>query len=102
MASFDINEKEINEKINEENLSEFVRAFPSLYDKKQLAVSQNWFTFCWQQIGTKLKKVDQRFSEINKRGGPNKQRGVCQKLKNNKRPTPPFIRNPRVLTFYIQ
>ena len=36
MASFDINEKEINEKINEENLSEFVRAFPSLYDKKQL------------------------------------------------------------------
>tara|TARA_B110001454_G_C12345464_1_gene277908 strand:+ start:353 stop:478 length:126 start_codon:yes stop_codon:yes gene_type:complete len=41
MASFDINEKEINEKINEENLSEFVRAFPSLYDKKQLAVSQN-------------------------------------------------------------
>ena len=79
MASFDINEKEINEKINEENLSEFVRAFPSLYDKKQLAVSQNWFTFCWQQIGTKLKKVDQRFSEINKRGGPNKQRGGLPK-----------------------
>ena len=64
MASFDINEKEINEKINEENLSEFVRAFPSLYDKKTaLYKDRNAKDNAWKKVAKNLGVADKKVVE---------------------------------------
>ena len=53
-----------HEKINEENMSEFVRAFPSLYDKKTaLYKDRNAKDNAWKEVSKNLGVADKKVVE---------------------------------------